>query len=471
MNKKLNAADAFFLQVEHLESPMHIANLMRLRLPKGKGQKEILKLVERMRAHAVNEAPFNQKLARTGLGKWNPAWTTEPDVDIDYHIRHSALPQPGGERELAVLISRLHSIPLDRSRPMWECHVIEGFADKSFAVYVKMHHALIDGVAGARMLQQAMTTEPDKAGWTPFWSLPRPVRARRAAAKKSPLRQALQQFGTQLGGMPKVTGSLAKLMRASRNKDLPGLVAPYNAPECVLNGPIGPQRRVVTQDFSLAEIKSLARLSDSTLNDVVMAICGGALRSYLAELNELPGKPLVAQVPVSIRPDGDDEGGNAISTILADLATECADAAQRLQRIRASMRDGKALLQRMNKTELANYSALLMAPFAVGQVIGIGNRKRRPMYNVVISNVPGPREKLYMGEAEIYSCHPVSLVFQGQALNITIFSYAETLSIVYTACARSLPHLQHLVAHADQALADLHEAFPGGTPSAPTDED
>ncbi len=461
MHKKLNATDAFFLQVEHLESPMHIANLIRLRLPKGRGQKEILKLVQRMREHAVQQPPFNLKLAKTALGRWSPAWTIEPNVDIDYHIRHSALPQPGGERELAVLISRLHSIPLDRSRPLWECHVIEGFADKSFALYVKMHHALIDGVAGARMLQQAMNSEPQKQPWDPFWALPPAPRSRKkkVAEPASPLAQAISRFGDQLGAVPKVAGSLAKLMRSHRNKDLPGLVAPYSAPECVLNGPIGPQRRVSTQDFPLADIKALAKAADGTLNDVVMAICAGALRSYLAELGELPRTSLIANVPVSVRPDGEEDGGNAISSLLADLATDCPDAQQRFRRIRQSMQDGKTLLKRMSKAEIANYSTILMAPFAIGQVVGIGNRRRRPMYNVVISNVPGPREKLYMGEAEILSCHPVSLVFQGQALNITIFSYAETLSIVYTACARSLPHVQHMVAHAEQALADLQEAF------------
>lgn len=462
MNKKLNATDAFFLQVEHLESPMHIANLLRLRLPEGKTQTEILKLVQRMREHAVRQPPFNLKLAKTSLGRWNPAWTVEPNVDIDYHIRHSALPQPGGERELAVLISRLHSIPLDRSRPLWECHVIEGFADQSFALYVKMHHSLIDGVAGARMLQQAMSTAPQKQAWTPFWSLPPESKPRRKAkAPASPIAQAISRFGNQLGAVPKVASSLGKLMRSHRNKDLPGLVAPYSAPECVLNGPIGPQRRVSTQDFALADIKALAKAADGTLNDVVMAICAGALRSYLAELGELPRSSLIANVPVSVRPEGAEDEGNAISSLLADLATDCVDARERFSRIRRSMSDGKTLLKRMSKAEITNYSTILMAPFAVGQVVGIGNRRRRPMYNVVISNVPGPREKLYMGEAEIVSSHPVSLVFQGQALNITIFSYADTLSIVYTACARSLPHVQHMVAHAEQALADLQEAFLG----------
>jgi diacylglycerol O-acyltransferase len=458
--KKLNATDAFFLQVESADSPMHVATLSRFQLPKGKSQKDILKLVEGMRKQPVKFPPFNLKLAKTSLGKWNPAWTIEEDIDIDYHIRHSALPQPGGERELAVLISRLHSIPLDQARPMWEAHVIEGFADGSFALYVKMHHALIDGVAGARMLQRAMSTKPTGSTWVPFWAIA--PEARPASTTEEKADRALQaffkEFGGQLGSVRKVTSSLVKLF-LKNDKDLPNLVAPYQAPECVLNGPIGPQRRVSTQDFALADIKAIARASGGTLNDVVMAICGGTIRTYLSELGELPREPLIAQVPVSIRPDGDQDGGNAISSILASLGTNEADTRKRFEQIKASMDDGKTLLKRLSKAEIASYSTLLMAPFAVGQVARIGNRSRRPMYNLVISNVPGPKEKLFMGSAALVSCHPVSLVFQGQALNITIFTYADTLSIVYTACRRSLPHVQYMVAHAEQAFADLQEAF------------
>ena len=303
-----------------------------------------------------------------------------------------------------------------------------------------------------------MNTAPSQEPGLPFWAIEPQQRTRPTEERSAAVTRAVKATSEQLGSLPKVFKSLVKLARSKNNKDLPHLVAPYSAPECVLNGPIGQQRRVSTQDFALSEIKSLSKKAKATLNDIVLTLCAGALRSYLAELGELPRGPLVAQVPVSIRPEGQEEG-NAISSILADLATDEADTVARLRRIQASMNDSKTLLGRMSKTEIANYSAMLMAPFAIGQMAGIGNRRRKPMYNIVISNVPGPRERLYVGDAELISSHPVSLVFQGQALNITIFSYADTLSIVYTACRRSLPHLQHIVAHADQAMADLHEAF------------
>lgn len=458
MAKKLNAADAFFLQIESENAPMHIGLLNRFKLPRGKGLEFVRDLVETARSTPVSQPPFNLKLAKTSLGKWNPAWETAEEIDIDYHLRHSALPQPGGERELAVLISRLHGIPLDKSRPLWEMHVIEGFADGTIALYSKMHHALIDGVAGARLLQKSMSESP-KAPFVPFWGIPEVKRQKKDREQDNPMLTALQQSLEQVKSLPGVARSLRNLFKGARNKDLPGLVPPYAGPDCVLNMPIGPQRRVSTQIFDMKRIKKLAGAADATLNDIVMAICSGALRSYLLEINELPDKPLIAQVPVSVRAKDDPGEGNAISFIQANLGTNEPVALARLAAVKQSMSDGKTFLGRMSKTELANYSALVMAPFALGQVAGIGNRRRKPMFNVTISNVPGPKKSLYMGGAKLISSQPVSLIFQGQALNITIFTYAGKLNIVYTACRSSLPHVQHLVRHAETALEELEAAL------------
>lgn len=458
MRKKLNAADAFFLQVDTENAPMHIGLLNRFELPKGAGLEFVREIVETARNTPVTQPPFNLKLAKTSLGKWNAAWEEAGEIDIDYHLRHSALPQPGGERELAVLISRLHSIPLDKSRPLWEMHVIEGFADGTIALYSKMHHALIDGVAGARLLEQSMSTSP-KAKFVPFWNVPKKSRKPVELARDNPFSRAMKESLTQVKSVPGLAKSMRALFQGARNKDLPGLVPPYAAPDSVLNLPIGPQRRVSTQIFETARIRKLADAADATLNDIVMTVCSGALRHYLKEINALPEKPLIAQVPVNVRAKDDPGEGNAISFLQANLGTIESDPVSRLATIRQSMNDGKTFLSRMTKTELANYSALVMAPFAIGQVAGIGNRRRRPMFNVTISNVPGPKKPLYMGGARLISSQPVSLIFQGQALNITIFTYADMLNVVYTACRSSLPHVQRLVEHAEQALHELEEAL------------
>lgn len=463
MSKKLNPTDAFFLQVERAAAPMHIGSLARFALPDGRGPEYILELVQSMREHAITAVPFNYRLAQGAMGRWTPTWEIEEDIDLDYHLRHSGLPQPGGERELAILISRLHSIPLDRARPLWELHVIEGLADGTFAVYAKMHHALVDGVAAVKLMSRTFAPQPADDAFVPMWDLPAPKKTKKPALDPSGRREALTgfvtEFGAQLAGIGRVTSSLTRVFRGAKNADLPNLVAPYSAPDCVLNGPIGPQRRVSTQDFALADFKALAKGSKGTLNDVVMAVCGGALRNYLGELQALPAEPLIAQVPVSVRAGEDAGGGNAISMLLTNLGTHVADPTERFACIKSSLDDGKTLLKRMSKKEIDQYSALLMAPFAIGQVAGIGNRSRKPMFNVVISNVPGPQDSLYLNQAEMLSCHPISLVFEGQALNITVFTYSDKLSIIYTACRSSLPHLQHMVAHAQKAFDELCVAF------------
>jgi len=476
MSKKLNPTDAFFLQVERAAAPMHIGSLARFALPDGRGPEYILDLVQSMREHAITAVPFNYRLAQGAMGRWTPTWEIEEDIDLDYHLRHSGLPQPGGERELAILISRLHSIPLDRARPLWELHVIEGLADGTFAVYAKMHHALVDGVAAVKLMSRTFAPQPADDAFVPMWDLPAPKKTKKPALDPSGRREALTgfvtEFGAQLAGIGRVTSSLTRVFRGAKNADLPNLVAPYSAPDCVLNGPIGPQRRVSTQDFALADFKALAKASKGTLNDVVMAVCGGALRNYLGELQALPAEPLIAQVPVSVRAGEDAGGGNAISMLLTNLGTHVADPTERFACIKSSLDDGKTLLKRMSKKEIDQYSALLMAPFAIGQVAGIGNRSRKPMFNVVISNVPGPQDSLYLNQAEMLSCHPISLVFEGQALNITIFTYSDKLSIIYTACRSSLPHLQHMVAHAQKAFDELCETFgvtPEGVQAAPSE--
>lgn len=465
MSQKLNPTDAFFLQVERPAAPMHIASLVRLQIPTGGDADYVHHLMQSIRQVPITAAPFNYKLVEGPLGRWTPAWEIDDDIDIDYHLRHSALPRPGSERELAVLISRLHSIPLDRARPLWEMHLIEGLSHNQFAVYMKIHHALVDGMASVRLMNRTLATKPAPDAFVPMWGLSPSQSKTKGSAERdlTGRREALaamaNQFGQRLNGAGRVAGALGRIIRGHRNTDLPHLVAPYSAPDCVLNGAIGPQRRVSTQDFALADIRALAKNAKATLNDMVMALCAGGLRHYLGELQALPSEPLIAQVPVSVRAGDDAGGGNAISMLLTNLGTHLADPRRRFDCIKASLDDGKALLKRLSKNDIDQYSALLMAPFAIGQVAGIGNRARKPMFNLVISNVPGPKTPLYLNEAEVHSVHPVSLVFEGQALNITIFSYADKLSFVYTACRSSLPHIQNIVGHTQAALEELCDVF------------
>ncbi len=462
-NKVLTPGDAFFLLIESDKTPSQIGSLARMKLPPGADKNFILDMVEGFRKYQPAAAPYNLKLAKRTATNPMYAWETVDRVDINYHLRHSALPYPGGERELAILISRLHSIPLDHNRPMWEFHIIEGLEDNCFAIYSKMHHALIDGVAGSRLLQQWMSqTEPKvTANFVPFWAMPIPkgkTKLKEHAAQKA-VRRAPKSLLDKLSGPVKsalgVFDATLESVLGSRSKKNPNLVAPYSAPESMLNVPVGPQRRVSTVAFTTERLLAIGKQRNGTLNDVVMAICGGALRNYLIEQNALPSKPLVAQVPVSFRAKDDLGGGNSIGMVLSSLGTDEPDTLARFDKTKASMSAGKSLLSKMDALQITAYSALMTLPFSVGQMTGFGNSKSRPMSNVVISNVPGPREKRYLNGAEVINVHPVSFVMQGQALNITLFTYADQITFVFTACRESLPSVQRLVEHTTEALEAL----------------
>jgi len=461
----LPPADAFFLLIESEKTPSQIGVLMRMKLPAKADKGFILNLVEGFRTYQPTSAPYNLKLAKRTATRPMHAWEKVDKVDINYHLRHSALPQPGGERELAVLISRLHSIPLDHSRPLWECHVIEGLEDNCFAIYSKMHHALLDGVVGTRLMSQWMgQTEPHVTpDFLPFWAMPKPKRERKKTSLNPvPLADSytlFEQITDPIKSAMDVFSATLNSILGSHSRKSPGLVTPYSAPNSILNAAVGPQRRVSTAVFSTERLLSIAKQADGTLNDVVMAICGGALRSYLIELDALPAKSLVSQVPVSFRQKDDTGGGNAIGMVLASLGTDEANTLARFDKVKTSMSAGKALLANMNAAQITAYSALMTLPFTLGQMAGTSNHSSRPMYNVVISNLPGPREQRYLNGAEVMNVHPVSFVMQGQALNITLFTYADKLTFVFTACRESLPSIQRLVTHTTEAVESLESEF------------
>jgi WS/DGAT/MGAT family acyltransferase len=236
------------------------------------------------------------------------------------------------------------------------------------------------------------------------------------------------------------------------------MALPFDAPLSVLNGRVREKRRFATQRFALERLRTLAKAADCTLNDLVLALCGGALRRFLLERDSLPEKPLTAGIPVSVRPKDDQGTGNAISFIVATLGTDIDDAAERLQAIRASVRHAKAHVQSLPRQAMMQYTVLLMTPTIVTLLGGIGGRTR-PMFNVTISNVPGPEKPLYFRGARLEAIYPASIVTHGQALNITCQSYAGTMDFGYTGCHSSVPSLQKLAVYTADALAELEAAL------------
>ncbi|MFD0950789.1 wax ester/triacylglycerol synthase family O-acyltransferase [Paraperlucidibaca wandonensis] len=457
--KRLSLADSFFLNAESRDAYMHVAMLHRYALPEGAGPDWVGQMIARMKSYPVDQSPFNLRL-KTGLGsKVAPAWEVDDKIDIDYHLRHAALPHPGGERELGVLISRLHSQPLDKNRPLWECTIIEGLDDGSFAIYFKIHHALMDGMSGSRTMSRCLSPDPRNTNMPAFWAMP-PLKRASAAVPKAIAESAQALARTNV--LSVLGQSFKAWMRMLRAAPESGLIGPYRSPSCSLNAIVSPQRRFATQSLPIDRMKAVATNAGGTLNDIVLAVCATALRRYLLEQGDLPIKPLVSSIPVSIRTREEAGEGNGISLALASLGTHIADPKARFEHIKASMQANKDLLGTLSKPAMTLYTNLLMAPFMIGQMTGLAARTKRPMYNTMVSNVPGPTEVLYLNGARLLSAYPVSLIFNGQALNITLLSYDGHMHFGFTACRVALPRVQKIAVYLGEALEEIERDYACG---------
>ena len=381
-------------------------------------------------------------------------------------MRHAALHWPGGERELGELVGRLQSTPLDLSRPPWECTLIEGLEGNRFAIFIKMHHSLIDGISGVKLLQQGMSFDRvDSLHMPPFWATGKEsqiAKARKSHEALLPtvthaIAGAMQELRMQATTVPQLAAAFGKLVKQAMNPG-DGMALPFAAPRSVINGRVREKRRFATQQFSLERMRQLAAAADCTLNDIVLAICGGALRRFLEESNNLPDKPLTAGIPVSVRPKDDTGNGNAITFIVSTLGTNVADVRERLSAIRQSVKHAKEHVQSLPRQAMMQYTVLLMAPTILTLLTGIGGRIR-PMFNITISNVPGPEKSLYLRGAEMVATYPASIVTHGQALNITCQSYAGFMNFGFTGCHSSMPSMQRLAVYTADALVELEDAF------------
>lgn len=473
--KRLNLVDTAWLNVETPNAPMQVGGLLTFKLPDDAPADFCERLVEHWRRFSVAHRPWNQRLRSGRLRSVVPEWELLDEIDVDYHFRHSALPSPGGEVELGTLTSRLHSHPIDFDYPPWECHLIEGLENRRFALYLKIHHSLIDGVAGMRLLARALDGTAETRGRPPFWAI-EPKKRRRKPPEEYPpglYRAAAQMVAgtrdqvTSLSGFASVVRDMLRAARSGKN----AMALPFAAPSSVLNGRITAPRRYATQLYSLAELKGLAWNAGGTVNDIVLTICGTALRRYLIEIDALPKRSLTAGIPVSVRTADSDSGddlGNAITFIISTLATDEPDTRKRFETIVASTRAAKASLQKLSASAITQYTIALMSPYILSLVSGMAGRTR-PVFNVTVSNLPGPRKPLFINGAEMEAFYPTSLVTHGQALNITVHGYADTLGFGFIGCRDSLPSLQHIAVYAGEALDELRELFgpSPGTQSEP----
>jgi len=460
-DKRLSPSDAMFLYAESREQMMHVAGLLEFTPAPDTKPDHLRRLMDEIRAGGSPAAsPWNTRLRTPDL-LWNPlqAWVEEPDVDLEYHVRRSALPSPGDERELGILVSRLHGVAVDFHRPPWEAHLIEGLEDNRFAFYVKVHHSLVDGFSAMRMLINALSKDAEDRDRPLFFAIPPPARPPREPAEPGGdggihFPELLAAVRAQYGASKSVWRALMNVVKSEDH----ALVSPRQAPKCVLNARISRSRRFATMKLPTARLRAVAKAANGTLNDAILALSASCLRRYLVEQNALPAEPLIAMLPVAIRAKDDLGGGNAVGAILASLATDLADPVARLHTIVASTSHAKQQLQGMSKAAILQYSALLTAPSML-QMIPMTAGHVRPTFNVVISNVPGPEEPLYFRGARLDASYPMSIPVHGQAVNITCNSYAGNVCFGFTGCRDTVPHLQRLAVYCGEALTELEAAL------------
>jgi WS/DGAT/MGAT family acyltransferase len=465
--KRLSIIDTGFLLAEKRETPMHVAGLHLFSLPEGVDEQRFLHgLADELRSTDTFQPPFGDRLKVGRLGLLGPAyWQADETLDIDYHVRHSALPKPGRYRELFALVSRLHGQMLDRNRPLWELHLIEGLQDGQFAVYMKFHHAAIDGVGSIHLTQSMYSYDRgERRDYSPLSE---------AAARH--YRENIGQ-GSLRGGAPlsdRAIRNIADVLKAQFDsgahvagalRRIAGawvgvggsLAVPFRGiPRSPINTEVDGARRFVAQSWPFARIRAVGKALDGTFNDAILAICSGALRMYLDDQHGLPGESLKAMVPISLRRADDLDSSNAVGAISADLATHLRDPVKRFRAIQASVQAGKEMFGGLSAVEAQVVMELLQLPSLFLGPLGLTSRF--PPYSTVISNVPGPREPMYWSGARLEGLYPASIVFDGFALNITLVTYVDKVDFGIVACRRTLPQVQRLIDYLEDALVELEE--------------
>lgn len=463
--KKLSFMEVGMLAAESRESPKHIGVLFLYTYPEGVDEQAFIQeFADSLRNVDEFLSPFGDRVKTGRLGMAGPVyWEPDLSIDIDYHIRHSALPKPGRYRELFTLISRLHGTLLDRSRPLWEMHLIEGLQDRQFALYQKIHHSMMDGGRGSHVMRSMLSSDPD------------------VKFKHSPLSQA--NWERYLDGMdqeerPEIPGKEQRKVAEVLNDTLDSSVNYFNAakrfgrawmdtadplslpfkrvPTSSINTDIDGARRFVAQSWSFQRIRSVGKAFQGTFNDAVLAMCSGAIRRYLEQHASLPSESLKAMVPVSVRKEGDVDTSNAIAMISADLATTTNDPKKRFAAIQASTKAGKGFYNDLSASETVLVSTMMQAPAIVLGSLGLASKI--PAFNTIISNVPGFQGDRYCQGAHLDGAYPVSMLADGVALNITLHTYGENVDFGIVACRRSLPQVQRMIDYMEESLVELEEA-------------
>lgn len=454
----MGPVDSGFLLIESREHPMHVGGLQLFTVPDGESPTWVR---DQLTVQADQISPRFRLKPKDPVGLLgNFRWSVDEHLDIDHHIRRSAVPAPYRLRELFELTSRWQGSLLDRHRPLWEAHIVEGLEDGRVAVFTKIHHALVDGVSALHLMQQACSPDPNAMDCMPPYALPSTTVERPAGDRRTghtlPNPMSVLRSGIDMAGELASIGpnSLKIAYRSLRDT---GLTTPFDAPRTILNGRIGGSRRFVAQSFGMNRFRQVAKSGDVSLNDVVLAMCGGALRAYLGELDELPDRSLTAMCPVNLRDESSEVGGNEIGAMISTLGTHLDDPLERLESVHESTSAAKSTMRELTPLQLLLMSGYNVAGLGLSMLptYTLGGR---PPFNVIVSNVPGPRKQMYFNGAHLEGSYPASIPVDGMAMNISLVTYDDQIDFGITACRRSAPSVQRMIHHLEDALAELEQA-------------
>ena len=490
--KQLGGMDANFLNMETSSIYGHVSSMTIFEPPPGSGGAGV-EITKRAILSRIDQLePYRRRLVTVPFGLDIPYWIEDPDFDIDYHVRHHAVPPPGTPEQLAEVVNRIISRPLDRSRPLWELYVIEGVENGRYIAQLnKVHHATVDGAAGVLLLGALLDTDPNRV---PDETRPQPWRVDELPSATEMLSLTVREFlrrpekmirlgihtvrsvaaSTGNPGLAVLGEALARPLPGplgaalrnrlrgdrSREDELPRLSG--SAPRTPFNATIGPHRRFSFTTLSLEDARQIRRAYGVTFNDVVMALCAGTLRRYLELHDALPEAPLVAMVPISVRKaDEEDIFRNRVSALTCELATDEPDPVKRLLRISRRMVEAKARFDPVSADALQDFTQFA-PPAVAAQAMRLLSRLRiadrvNPPVNVVISNVPGPNHPLYSAGAELKHFYPVSTIADGAGLNLTVQSYNGQLDFGFVGDRELVPDVWVLVDLLHDAMQELYE--------------
>lgn len=456
--ERLSGLDAGLLYSESSTVPLQVCSISELDTSTVPGGYSFEKFRDDLAKRIPAIPVFRTKLADSQFNADHPVWVEDKTFDLSRHLNRIALPAPGGREELAAVCSHIASVPLDRSKPLWEMWVIEGISGADphdggpLAVMLKVHHAAVDGVAAADLLEKLLDTEPDAAPPDPI-DAPAQVPAWAIAA------DGLWRLVTRPWQLTRVVPVTAAMVTQTVNRAINGtaMAAPFSAPTTRFNNQITSERTVALAQLSLDDVKKVKNAADVKVNDVVMALCSGALRGYLQDKDELPAKPLIAVVPSSVHGQTDRPGRNQLSGMFCNLHTDVADPWQRLHTIAKSNVRAKEHSGSLGPTLLVDLAQSISRTM-YGWLLGLMARAplgRTAIHNVIISNVAGPPTTLYSGGAKVEGLYPLGPIFHTSGLNITVMSLGDKLNVGIISCPQLADDLWDLGDRFELELKEL----------------